>query len=373
MATPEPAPAEGADAKKDARPDFKLTWSGLRRPRAVTGDVAEDVAVPAPQPPVIGLALGSGSARGWSHIGVILELEALGIRPQVVAGTSIGALVGAVYAAGQLQELADWVSALTVRDVMGLMDVTFTGGGMVRGEKLFSTFAERHSNPNIEDLALRYASVCTEMASGREIWITQGPILTAARASCALPGVFTPVKHQGRWMLDGGLVNPVPVSTCRALGADVVIAVNLNAQLVGAHWSRASRLQAEQEIAAPSTPLAEVNAINSGGGLPSDDARGRNDARAGRGFWQKVMGYLESSDPDRPALFDVVAASVNIMQDRLTRSRMAGDPPEITLVPLLEDYALMDFHRAEQAIAEGRALVRRHEAELCAWAQPAAR
>jgi NTE family protein len=289
--------------------------------------------------PVVGLALGRGSARGWSHIGVIMGLEEIGVRPGVVAGTSIGALVGAVYVSGQLKEFAEWVQKLTVRDVVGLLDFTLSGG-FVKGEKLFGFFHEHHKNPNIEDLEQRFVSVATEMKSGREIWITEGPILPAARASCAIPGVFSPVKFNGRWMLDGGLVNPVPVSPCRALGADVVIAVNLNSQLVGAHLSRSSRQQAALD----------------------------SPAQGDRSFWQKVMGYLESSDPDNPALFDVVASSVNVMQDRITRSRMAGDPPEMTLVPLLEDFALMDFHRAAQAIEEGQRLVRSYEKEIRAWA-----
>src|SRR3546814_171817 len=199
--------------------------------------------------PVVGLALGSGSARGWSHIGIILELEALGVRPQVVAGTSVGALVGAVYVAGQLNEFAEWVGKLTMRDVFGLMDFTLTGG-FVKGERLFGFFNEHHNNPDIEALEQRFVSVATEMQSGREIWITRGPVWAAARASCAMPGLFTPVKHEDRWMLDGGLVNPVPVSACRALGADVVIAVNLNAQLVGSHMSSASRDEAQRAAAA---------------------------------------------------------------------------------------------------------------------------
>jgi NTE family protein len=287
--------------------------------------------------PVVGLALGSGSARGWAHIGVIEELEAIGVRPQVVCGTSVGALVGAVYVSGQLAEFADWVQKLSVRDVVGLLDFSFSGG-VVRGEKLFNIFHERHANPNIEELAQRYASVATEMQTGREIWITRGPILPAARASCAMPGLMPPVKFDGRWMLDGGLVNPVPVSACRALGADVVIAVNLNSQLVGMHLSHASQQEAARE------------------------------AQAERGFWQRIAAYLSSGDRDNPGVFDVIASSVNIMQDRITRSRMAGDPPEITLVPMLEDFALMDFHRAAEAIEEGRRLVRASEPAIRAWA-----
>lgn len=295
--------------------------------------------------PVVGLALGSGSARGWSHIGIILELEALGVRPQVVAGTSVGALVGAVYVAGQLAEFAEWVCKLTVRDVFGLMDLTLSGG-FVKGERLFGFFNEHHRNPNIEELEQRFVSVATEMQSGREIWITKGPVWAAARASCAMPGLFTPVKHEDRWMLDGGLVNPVPVSACRALGADVVIAVNLNAQLVGSHMSTASRAEAQREADAEQKKGAD----------------GKN-----RSFWNKVVNYLQSSNSDTPSFFDSVASSVNIMQDRLTRSRMAGDPPEITLIPRLDDFALMDFHRAGEAIEEGRRLVRLYEKDIRAW------
>ncbi len=291
--------------------------------------------------PVIGLALGSGSARGWAHIGVIQGLEAMGIRPQVVVGTSIGALVGAVYVSGQLDEFADWVGKLTSRQVFRFMDFSFTGG-VVKGEALFGFFESQHRNPDISKLKQRFASVATEMSSGREIWITKGPILPAARASCALPGLFSPVQFEGQWMLDGGLVNPVPVSTCRALGADLVIAVNLNAQLVGRHFSRAVEP-----------------------GEPSPDDRERD-----RGWWDRMRDYMSSGDSidgGSPRFFDVIASSVNIMQDRITRSRMAGDPPELTLVPELLDFALMDFHRAKEAIAEGRRLVEAHEDFLRPW------
>lgn len=291
-----------------------------------------------PHKPVVGLALGSGSARGWAHIGVIQALEEIGVRPQVVAGTSIGALVGGAYVTDTLGEFADWVQSLTVKDVFGLLDISLSGG-MVKGEKLFSFFREHNDNPDIETLEKKLVTVATDMKSGREVWITKGSMLDAARASCALPGLFSPVKMQGRWMLDGGLVNPVPVSAARAMGADVVIAVNLNAQLVGAHLSRDTRSQAQGEES-------------------SDEERS---------IWHKMMGYFISEDGDDPGFFDVVASSINIMQDRITRSRMAGDPPEVTLVPLLEDFALMDFHRAKEAIEEGRALVKRYESDIRAW------
>ncbi|GAA5120691.1 patatin-like phospholipase RssA [Alloalcanivorax gelatiniphagus] len=289
-----------------------------------------------PRRPRVGLALGSGSARGWAHIGIIQGLEELGVDIDVVAGTSIGALVGGAYVSGALAEFSDWVKTLTTRDVFGLMDFTFSGG-VVKGEKLFGFFEEMHSNPDIEQLDKRFVTVATDMKSGREVWISKGPVLDAARASCALPGLFSPFQHQTRWMLDGGLVNPVPVSAARAFGADVVIAVNLNAQLVGAHLSRQRP--------------------------PDDEHQSEED----RSLWQKMAGYFTTGEGQSPGFFDVVASSVNIMQDRITRSRMAGDPPEITLIPLLEDFALMDFHRAGEAIDEGRRLVDRHEGDIRAW------
>lgn len=293
---------------------------------------------PVSKPPVIGLALGSGSARGWAHLGILEGLEDIGIRPQVVAGTSIGALVGAVYVSGQLKEFSEWVQKLSSRDVFGLLDFTLAGG-MVKGQRLFGFFEDVHQNPLIESLEQRYVSVATDMKTGREVWITRGPILPAARASCAIPGIFSPVQFEDRWMLDGGLVNPVPVSPARALGADVVIAVNLNAQLIGAHVSPANRAVVEESM-----PKSE------------------------RSFWRRATEYLSSSDEEHPSVFDVMAASVNIMQDRITRSRMAGDPPELTLVPMLEDFALMDFHRAKEAIREGRRLIEDNAATIRAWA-----
>ncbi len=288
--------------------------------------------------PVLGLALGGGAAKGWAHIGILQELERMGLRPQVVCGTSIGALVGAVYASDQLEAFSDWVQSLTVRDVFGLMDFSFSGG-VIKGEKLFEFFQERHQNPDIQDLAIDFAAVATDMRNGRETWLNRGPVLQAARASCALPGLFSPVQHEGHWMLDGGLVNPVPVSVCRALGADVVLAVNLN------------HLPAGQQLARPNRR-----------GM----AAGK-DGEQDESFWRKVMSFLGSDEDEDPGFFDVMTASVNIMQDRITRSRMAGDPAEEMLAPELGDFAIMDFHRAGEAIEEGRRLTREAEGRLRAW------
>ncbi len=291
-----------------------------------------------PDQPVLGLALGGGAAKGWAHIGVLQELERMNLRPRVVCGTSIGALVGAVYASGQLEAFSDWVQSLTVRDVLGLMDFSFSGG-VIKGEKLFEFFQERHQNPDIQDLDIDFAAVATDMRNGRETWLDRGPVLQAARASCALPGLFSPVQHEGHWMLDGGLVNPVPVSVCRAMGADVVLAVNLNHLPAGKHIARPNR-----------RGMAE------GKGAEQDES-----------FWQKVMSFLGSDEDEDPGFFDVMTASVDIMQDRITRSRMAGDPAEEMLAPELSDFAIMDFHRAGEAIEEGRRLAGEVESRLQAW------
>ena len=291
-----------------------------------------------PDQPVLGLALGGGAAKGWAHIGVLQELERMNLRPRVVCGTSIGALVGAVYASGQLEAFSDWVQSLTVRDVLGLMDFSFSGG-VIKGEKLFEFFQERHQNPDIQDLDIDFAAVATDMRNGRETWVDRGPVLQAARASCALPGLFSPVQHEGHWMLDGGLVNPVPVSVCRARGADVVLAVNLNHLPAGRPIARPSRRRMAEE-------------------KPGDPDES---------FWQKVMSFLGSEEDEDPGFFDVMTASVNIMQDRITRSRMAGDPAEEVLAPELGDFAIMDFHRAGEAIEEGRRLTREAEQRLRAW------
>lgn len=289
--------------------------------------------------PIIGLALGSGSARGWAHIGVIQALEEMGIRPQVVAGCSIGSLVGAAYVSGQLDALADWVRQLSVGQVFSLMDFTL-GGGMVKGDKLFSFFEEKMDNPDIASLEKKFMTVATEMNTGREHWIQTGPVLSAARASCALPGLFSPYRYQDRWLLDGGLVNPVPISQCRAMGAEVVIAVNLNGQLVNSHHASTQR----------------------------DSKMQQESADEDRSIWQKLGNYFGGDTQDNPPGFlDVVSASINIMQDRITRSRMAGDPAEIALTPRLEDFALMDFHRADEAIEEGRLLVMQHRDTIESW------
>lgn len=277
--------------------------------------------------PTIGLALGSGSARGWAHIGIIQALERAGIVPDIVCGTSIGALVGAAYADGQLERLDGWVRSLSWQSVVSLLDPTIDGG-LIQGEKLLAFFRAHFNDKDITQLPKRFGAVATELLTGREVWLRKGSVIDGVRASIALPGLFTPAQLNGCMMVDGGLVNPVPVSLCRAMGADIVIAVDLNWDLMGRHTARE-----EQPAQAATGKLASI--LDK---LPLG------------------LGSLKSgpaASTEMPSIFDVLSISLHIMQVRITRSRLAGEPADIMIRPRLADFALMDYHRAAAAIAEG--------------------
>ena len=291
--------------------------------------------------PVIGLALGSGSARGWAHIGVIRALEAAGIRPDLVCGSSIGAVVGAAYALGELDRFEQWATGLTGRTVLSFMDFKLSGG-MLKGEKVIEFFRRNFSDRDIEKLDMPFAAVATALHSGTEVWLRSGSTADAVRASMALPGLFTPAQREGRLLVDGGLVNPVPVSLARAMGADVVIAVDLNADILSRHLRSPVRAPEPE----PVTQALEEDAAHAEGAAPWM-------RRLQDGF----VSLLPANGPERerlPSLLEVVMGSVNIMQVRITRSRMAGEPPEVVIAPRLAHLGLLDFYRAEEAIAEGR-------------------
>ena len=289
--------------------------------------------------PRIGLALGSGSARGWSHVGVIERLVEAGIEPDVICGTSVGALVGAAYLTGRLDKLHEWGETVTWRQILGLMDVSLSGGGLIRGKTVVKFLRDLGITGPIEKLAKPFAAVATELSTGREIWFQSGPVLEAVHASIAVPGIFSPVHHGGQWLLDGGLVNPVPVSVCRALGADVIIAVNLNGDQLG-RWKKSQPVAATHppEHAQPESFAAMLTQ------LPS-----------ALGDQLMQIGPRLLAQSGAPGYFDVLSASIDIMQDHITRARLAGEPPHVMLVPRLRGVGLMDYDRAVEAIAEGRA------------------
>ncbi len=284
----------------------------------------------------VGLALGSGAARGWAHIGIVKALTKAGIKPDIVVGTSIGALVGAAYLSGRMDKLENQLVALDRLETARFFKLSAAFTGLVNKSRLHDFLTEyvAPADLQIADLPAAYASVATHLHSGREVWNMQGDLLEAVWSSMSLPGLFPPIKQHDRWLIDGGLVNPVPVSVCRALGADIVIAVNLNGDIIGKHLT-------------PSEPLAD-----------NDDNTGF--ANRITDFVSSYTSNLFSDDKnqdDIPNLFDAIAAAVNITQDRITRSRMAGDPPDILLEPRLAKIGLLEFYRASEAMAAGERCV----------------
>jgi len=296
--------------------------------------------------PRLGIALGSGSARGWAHIGVLQALAELGIRPGIVSGSSIGALVGAAYASRQLDAFEEWVRSLSWKQIIGYLDLSLRGGGLIQGENLLAFVHRQMQEREIESLPLTFGAVATDLGNGREVWFREGSLLDAVRASIALPGLFTPVKLQGRWLVDGGLVDPVPISLCRAMGAERVIAVNLNGDIVGKHFQ--SRTSPNSP---PNPPLDEETLLWQ---RMSQQIRNSLNERK-----DQLLTRLLGEERNAPGLLEVMSGSINIMQDRITRSRMAGDPPEILLAPRLARIGLMEFDQAALAIAEGRACIHR--------------
>ncbi len=290
--------------------------------------------------PRLGIALGSGSARGWAHVGVLRALESAGIHPHYVCGASAGAFVCAAHVSGNLYALETWGRQLSTRDVVGMMDVTLSSGGVLAGDRVMEFLRERGRDLVIEDLPQPYAAVATDISSGRELWLQSGALVDAVRASMALPGLLTPVCIDGRWLVDGGLVNPVPVSLCRAMGADVVIAVNLNSELLMSPRSQASAGKVKDPRGRDTSSLI-WQAL-------SMRLQGLRSARAER---------LGKQDPKSPTVFEVLSRSLHIMQDRITRSRMAGDPADFHLAPRLSQVRLMDFDRAADAIEAGETCV----------------
>ena len=299
----------------------------------------------------IGLALGGGVARGWAHIGVLRTLAAAGIVPDIVVGTSIGAVVGGCYVAGELDELEDFARSLTRRKMLGYLDFNFAGSGLIAGQRLNNRLDQKLRDKMIEKLPRKFVAVATEIGTGQEIWLTRGKLVDAMRASYALPGIFRPVEVDGRWLFDGALVNPIPVSVARALGARYVIAVNINADMSG----RGSMAPIMSEPTFKSNPPAATLAV-----VPqmTDDA-GNMLARNGRALKKVLQRQFFGEAGNGPGISTVMTEAFNIVQDRIARSRMAGDPPDAVIAPRVGDLSLFDFHRADEMIARGENATKR--------------
>jgi NTE family protein len=290
--------------------------------------------------PVIGLALGGGAARGFAHIGIIRTLLAHGITPSVVVGTSIGAVVGGAYASGHLDELESWARSLQPRSVLSYLDIRLNGSGLIGGARLAAEIEAAMGQILIEELPMKFAAVATEVRTGHEIWLTHGPMVDAMRASYALPGIFSPVLVGDRWLVDGALVNPVPVSAARALGAEIVIAANLSSDV----FTHSTTIYSHG-------PTPEVSLSVMPDAAPEPEPRKRG---IGKFFSaERTMKREFFGGGGRPGISSVMVDAFNIMQDRITRARLAGDPPDLLISPRVGKVGFFDFHRAEDLIAHG--------------------
>ena len=273
--------------------------------------------------PKLGIALGSGSARGWAHIGVLRALAEQGIAPDFIAGCSMGAMVGAACAAGRIEELETWALSLDWKGVVGLLDLGLRGG-LIKGERLLNLFHGQFVECQFSELALPFAAVATDLATGKELWLREGKVSDAVRASCTVPGLFQPVWRDGRYVVDGSVVNPIPVSLCRAMGAEVVIAVDL-----GSHMNRR---------------------------FPRD---GQEPSKAGspRRRLFNVLGPSKRPGVPPPSIVDTLLGAIDVMQERIAQARLVSEPPDVLLTPRLGELGTFEYHRAALAIAEGRAAV----------------
>jgi NTE family protein len=289
--------------------------------------------------PVIGLALGGGAARGFAHIGIVRTLVAHGIVPNVVVGTSIGAVVGGAYATGHLDRLEDWARSLQPRNIISYLDIRLNASGLIGGTKLAAELEAAMGPSLIEELPVKFATVATEVRTGHEIWLTHGRIVDALRASYALPGIFAPVLVGDRWLVDGALVNPVPVSAARAFGAEIVIAANVSSDIfahsttIYSHGPAAGvTVTATPEVLDPAPPKRGFGKFFS----------------AERTVKREFFGAA-----GRPGISTIMVDAFNIMQDRITRARLAGDPPDLLISPRVGEIGWFDFHRADDLIAHG--------------------
>jgi NTE family protein len=312
------------------------SWMG----RGQKGSDARDkVGLGTVRRPVIGLALGGGAARGFAHIGIVNTLVAHGIVPDIVVGTSMGGVVGGAYAAGRLDRLEAWARNLQPRNVLSYLDIRLNGSGLIGGTKLAAEIEATLGEYRIEDLPMKFATVATEVRTGHEIWLTHGSMVDAMRASYAMPGLFSPVRIGDRWLVDGALVNPVPVSAARALGAEIVIAANLSSDV----FTHSTTIFSHGSTADPSVPVAVE---------PTPEPPPKRGL--GKFFSaERTMKREFFGGDGRPGISTVMVDAFNIMQDRITRARLAGDPPDLSISPRVGQIGFFDFHRADDLIAHG--------------------
>ena len=324
----------------------------------------------APSPRTISLVLGSGGARGYAHIGVIEELEARGFAIRSIAGSSMGALIGGVYAAGKLKTYTEWARSLQRFDVLRLLDWTISGGGFIKGDRIIGVLKDLIGEINIEDLPIPYTAVAVDLDVQREVWFSHGPLFHAIRASIAIPTIFRPYHYEGRLLVDGGLLNPLPISpTLRDL-TDCTIAVDINApaeplyaatsaEQAGANEDRGAAGQASPEM------LPEIAKP-----APADSQRATYRTRIAE-FIESMMEKRErNAAVSEPGAFELFARSLDTVQETITRLKLAAEPPDLLITIPRNACAFYEFHRADELIEIGR---RRTREALSRWHAPAPR
>jgi NTE family protein len=311
--------------------------------------------------PKIGLALGSGSARGLAHLGVIRAIEDAGINVDIIAGTSMGALIGAIHAAGKLNELEATFLAFDWKTTVSFFDVVLPKSGLLDGAKI-SELVRAHvvHADAIDTLPKLFAAVATDIISGEEVVIRSGDLIEAVRASISVPGIFTPVRRNGRVLVDGGITNPVPVSVARAMGADLVIAVDLNHEII-AGKNMKPLLAAEKTISAEDSSSGMFSRWAGNYLLSMKDIKLK--LLAGDAPASAQLRKWLSTEP-LPSIFEVLLASINIMETRITQTRLLLDQPDIIVQPPLGQIRFLEFGRAEEIIAIGYEHTRRQLASL---------
>lgn len=284
--------------------------------------------------PGIAIALGGGLARGFAHIGVLKALNRHGLFPSIIAGTSIGAVVGGCYLADKLEDFEKWALTLNRIKVFSYLDFRVRSAGLVGGRKLRDTLGQHFDGMTFEQLPHPLVCIATDLGTGHEIWLRKGMLMDAMIASFSLPGVFPPVQRDDRLLVDGALVNPCPISPCQALGARLTIAVDLNADLIGKAQKPGMSYQT----------ITGFDVFNNEDVPPEHQKQFLSSSISRRLFRR------ETNDP---SLFGVMVSSLGILQDRLTRSRLAGDPPDIHIRPQIGHIGLLEFEKAAELIAAG--------------------
>ncbi len=286
------------------------------------------------RPRRIALVLGAGGARGLAHIGVIEALEARGFEIAAIAGSSMGALIGGIHAAGRLRDYRDWVCALERGGVLRLLDFAFGHPGLIRGEKVIGVMQEMVGDHRIERLPIPFTAVATDLNRQREVWINQGPLFDAIRASIAIPMLFTPHRVGGRELVDGGLLAPVPIAATRQSHVDAIVAVDVNAHV------------------AIRTPVAAVSAP-----VPAEV----EDPTLRQRIATMIDGLLDkrAPEPPQPGLIDLMSRALDTMQSQLSRLQLALDPPDLLIRVPREACLFYEFWRATELIEIGRAATER--------------